>query len=191
MNSARSIVSPFRVLALDTSTHTGWAHDVGADDAPSGEVEYGTLDLSGWRPAVVGRSYVQLLDFVMHKCAAARITHVIIEKPLNVYAHAGFQGTKARKDPDLAAALMGFVVVAETAARKAGCQCFTVAPETVRAGFLGRGRGKPKDPKTAVTVACRQMGWKPRDDNQADALATWFYSKRALEASRSLFDAQT
>jgi hypothetical protein len=107
---------------------------------------------------------------------------VIVERPLTVHAHAYNQG----KDPDLAAALLGFVAIAECASLKAGARFNVESPATIRKHFVGNGR--PKDPKAAVISRCRQLGWRTLDDNQADALATMDYALAMLHA-RTLFDA--
>lgn len=49
-----------------------------------------------------------------------------------------------------------------------------VHPQDVRKWFLGVAR--PKTKKLAVMAKCREMGWKPRDDNEADALAIWQFA---------------
>jgi len=165
-----------RILALDTSTHTGWAHDGDAPDQPT----YGTLHLPGWKRDVVGKSYAALHQFVAGKIAAHSITHVIIERPLTVHAHAYDKG----KNADLAAALLGFVSVIECVAALHSLRCHIESPATVRKHFVGNGR--PTDPKAVVMARCKQLGWRVDDDNQADALATWDYARSILRA-QSLF----
>lgn len=170
-----------RVLALDTSTRTGWAHCTSHFDQPA----YGTLLLPGWHRDVVGQSYAKLFDFVVEKIVVADITHIIIERPLTVHAHAGDKA----KNADLAAALLGFVAVAECAAVRAGKVCVIESPATIRKHFVGSGR--PPDPKTAVMAQCSRLGWRVMDDNQADALATWDYAVhrfRAIERAAKFND---
>lgn len=159
-----------RVLALDTSTHTGWAH---CSDVP-GRPRFGTLDLPGWRRESIGRSYAKLHEFLDVKITAHGITHLVIERPLTVHAHAQDTG----KNADLAAALLGFVAVSECVASLKGIRCHVESPQTVRKHFVGNGR--PVDPKLAVVARCKQLGWKVCDDNQADALATWDYARAML-----------
>jgi Holliday junction resolvasome RuvABC endonuclease subunit len=167
-----------RVLALDTSTHTGFAH---CSDDPAKPV-FGTFHLPGWRRESVGKSYAALHRFISAKIAEHRFTHVVIERPLTVHAHAQDAG----KNADLAAALLGFVAIAECAAEMGGARCHVESPSTIRKHFVGNGR--PKDPKAAVMARCRQLGWRIMDDNQADALATWDYAVAHLK-SRLFTDA--
>jgi hypothetical protein len=163
-----------RILALDTSTHTGWAH---CGDDPSGRPHYGTLHLPGWRRESIGRSYAMLHVFLDVKITSRGITHLVIERPLTVHAHAYDKG----KNADLAAALLGFVAVAECVASLKDIKCHIESPQTVRKHFVGNGR--PADPKFAVIARCKQLGWKVDDDNQADALATWDYARSILRAN--------
>lgn len=166
---------PIRVLALDTSTATGWAHD----DLNGGKPIWGTWPLGSWKRDLVDHAFAKLLEHVSERIATAGITHVAIEEPLNVYAHSGWQGSKARKDPDLAAALLGFWACATGMARARGCQVFETSPATVRRHFIGHGRHP--DPKAAVMGRCRQLGWKIENDNEADALSIWDYTKSVLD----------
>ena len=166
-----------KVLALDTSTHTGWAIGDGLS-----KPEFGTLHLRGWRPGSIGQAYVQLFDFITKVLADNVFTHVIVERPLTVHAHAYDKG----KNADLAAALLGFVAVAECATVRMGVKFNIESPATIRKHFIGHGRHP--DPKVAVMARCRQLGWKVTDDNQADALATLDYALSMLRA-RTLFDA--
>lgn len=167
-----------RVLSLDTSTHVGWAH---CDRLDENKPVFGTLNLPGWSRSGVGQSYVKLARFIRATIQRESLTHVIVERPLTVFAHAG----TAAKHPDLAQALMGFTAVAELAALEVGAKCYVETSQTIRKHFLGNGR--PKDPKAVVIARCRQLGWKPLDDNQADAIAGWDYAKSILQA-KSLFD---
>lgn len=161
-----------KVLALDTSTHTGWAHCVDGSDKPA----FGTYDLPGWKRESVGKSYAALFRFVTEKIIEHKITHLVVERPLTVHAHAYDKG----KNADLAAALLGFVCVAETVAALHSIKCHVESPSTIRKHFLGN--GKPADPKSAVIARCKSLGLRVTDDNQADAIAAWDYAKSQLRA---------
>lgn len=162
-----------RVLALDTSTHTGWAHC----NPMAGRPLYGTWRLPGWRPADVDKSGAMLIENICKVVRDHEITHVCIERPFTVYGHA-----HDRKNPDLAAALMAFASVSAAAAVFAGVpakQVTVASPATVRKHFIDNGRHP--EPKLAVMRRCRALGWAPADDNQGDALATWDYAKSTLD----------
>jgi len=162
-----------RVLALDTSTHTGWAHDNDAGNGPN----WGTFNLPGWRPADVDKSGAALIEFVKVTVARKHITHVVIERPFTVYGHAA-----DRKNPDLAAALMAFASVCGAAAVYAGIDAKNVrvvSPSSVRKHFIDNGRHP--EAKMAVMRRCRALGWKIDNDNEADALACWDYAKSILD----------
>jgi hypothetical protein len=50
----------------------------------------------------------------------------------------------------------------------------------VRSHFIGSNRHKRKDAKDLTINACYRRGWKPVDDNAADALALWDYQVACL-----------
>lgn len=168
-----------RVLALDTSTKTGWAHDNVEGNRPVS----GVLRIGSYMPDHLPDTLSRLHFFVFDKVKDNGIGAVVIEKPLSVYAHAGWEGKgkfdgKARKDPDLAEALLAFVAVAQCAAACAGAAVYVSHQATVRRHFTGSGRNP--DPKAAVMHRCKVLGWKYEDDNEADALSIWDYGKSIL-----------
>ena len=52
----------------------------------------------------------------------------------------------------------------------------------VRKHFIGRGDLARAPAKAAVIRACRQRGWRPVDDNEADALALLDYAISVVHA---------
>ncbi|UYO50307.1 hypothetical protein KQX64_06955 [Rhodopseudomonas palustris] len=56
----------------------------------------------------------------------------------------------------------------------------------VRRFFLGTTRMKREDAKARTTYQCRRLGWKPCDDNAADALALWSYQCAIMSPERSV-----
>lgn len=46
--------------------------------------------------------------------------------------------------------------------------------QTVRVAFLGQGR--PEDPKHHAKLMCEALGWEPKNLDEADAGAGWYYA---------------
>lgn len=169
-----------RVLALDLSSKTGWACDGITPGAPmTGVWRLPKLDALNQ-----DRAFVQLDELIEATIIERAIECLVWEAPLNVYAHAGvdrFGGTRgsARKDPDLAHALIGLGVIAAFRGTKLNLVTRAMDVQTVRRQFVGHGR--PEDPKNAVMKRCAQLGWRVEDDNAADAAAVWFCAKAAAD----------
>lgn len=45
--------------------------------------------------------------------------------------------------------------------------------QSVRKAFLGSGR--PDNPKQVAAAMCRELGWSPSNNDEADAAAVWFW----------------
>lgn len=163
-----------KVLALDLSRTTGFAHDGPDDGAPiTGVWRLPPLDISSY-----GRAFAELFERVEDTVRLVGIDCLVFEAPLPVPAHVG----RAHKDPDLAFALMGLAAVAECTGEylklkgiRPGLTIFSAHVQTVRRHFVGH--GLPHEPKLAVQRMCRTLGWSVIDDNAADAAAVWCYAK--------------
>jgi len=55
---------------------------------------------------------------------------------------------------------------------------------TIRKHFIGHGRLPRAEAKRAVLTRCKQLGWRVRNDNEADACAVWDYA-RMIAAGRT------
>ena len=149
------------ILALDIATQTGVA--LGHRDATP---DHWTVDWSdcGTAPAKFG-AVLTLMRRTFRDNPT--IDKVVIEKP---------QIRQGRDDWSLAYFLNGMVA----------CACGEVAlrnihPTLVPTGmmdrhFIGKGRMKRDDRKRAIMTRCRQLGWKPRTQDEADALALWHWA---------------
>lgn len=164
-----------RVLALDCSRTTGFAHDGPNEGAPI----TGIWRLPPLDPDNCGRAFAELFVRIEDTIKLVGIDCVVFEAPLPVNAHV--HGS-ARKDPDLAYALLGLAVISETmpeVLRLRGThpniEVFSAHIQTVRRHFVGC--GYPQDPKIVVKRMCRTLGWPVIDDNAADAAAVWCYAK--------------
>ena len=134
-------------LALDLSSHTGWAVEGG----PSG-----VLDLKPYAHDL-GR-----MGYIFHTWLADRLTDgcraLIIERP--------FIGVAS----DTAMLPGHLAFVAHTVAYVHATPRFEVAPSSWRKVVLGKGNMKRDDAKKAAIQWCRDHGHSPKDDNEAAAL---------------------
>jgi hypothetical protein len=155
------------IWALDLATQMGWA-----SGEPGGTLTYGSVRLSreGGDEFDIGAS---ALRFLGEHWIAFRPDVVVIEAPMNS-AQAG-KMTNARTQ----LILQGLYFQCGSMARRLGVPRVTVANvQTVRKHFVGQGR--PQNPKLAVMNRCRLLGFKPQDDNAADAIALWDYAASIL-----------
>ena len=145
------VQQPKTVLALDLGTKTGWAMAKGAHVIGSGTSEFrpGRFEGAGMTFLRFGR----WLDDLLRN--AGRIDLVAFEE---VRAHAG----------TLAAQVYGGFLAHLTA----WCERNSVAYQGVPVATIKRhATGKGNAPKDAVMAAITARGYRPCDDNEADALA--------------------
>lgn len=57
-----------------------------------------------------------------------------------------------------------------------------VSPQTIRKHFMGQGNMARSEAKTAVYRRCLALGWKPKTDDESDAMAMWDYGCMAVRA---------
>ncbi len=146
-----------RILALDPSKYTGWA--VGApDDDPEEYPIYGTRTFEGSRAGKQGPSLYEFGYWFEHMIERHDVEAVAFEKPYPRQDNATVWLISQ-------AALIQYLSVCN------GLPCEGIYVATIRSYFCPKGQKKKK----YVTDLCRQRGWAPADDNQADALALWEY----------------
>ena len=58
--------------------------------------------------------------------------------------------------------------------------------KTIRKHFIGNGSLKRADAKAATIARCGQLGWKVKNDDEADAAALWDYACSRQSRSHSL-----
>lgn len=154
------------VLALDLSTNTGFA--IGA---PGTKPRSGTVVLKDPEDDAV-RAARNLACFIRDQIAFERPELVVYEAPLPVAAmrannNAGWTIAMAWQLVGAVNAICGPYGIRTVAAR-----C-----DTVRKHFIGQANcGNRKDTKQAVINRCHVLDLMPkksRDDNRADAIATW------------------
>lgn len=159
------------ILALDIATTTGWAFGRPGDIPRSGSVR---LAPPGSSNGAIGRGMLRFLtDFI----SVEKPDQIYYEVPLDP-RHMG-----AKTTFKTARILLGLPFLVETIAEARGIfRLREAGVQDVRKYFVGTPR--PKDKKAAVQTQCRVLGWKPVDDNAADALALWAFAC-AIEAPRA------
>jgi len=166
----------YTILALDLASQTGWA----LSRLDGGEASSGTLRLAGDEPEEKG---AVLLGWLIDMFTVSPFHHLIYEAPIPV-SHMGGK-TNARTTQ----ITFGLPMVAGAAAIKLGVKGGRVRkarPNDVRKHFIGtRSAGDKNSTKRAVITRCRQLGFDPADDNEADALALLDYQRALLSKSFS------
>ena len=167
-----------QILALDLAARTGWALGTVKDDMP----ESGSI-----RWAKEGASLACVLSECRDQLGAFLLQHpgieiVVFEAPMDPTI------IKGPRRPGTARMLMGLTGVVEEMiytgnakgyfARRVDVREATVAQ--IRVHFIGSNHRKRDVAKQQTILKCRRLGWKPIDDNAADALALWDYQRACL-----------
>ena len=146
------------ILSLDVATSTGWAHGE-PGEAPS----HGVFVLPSTGDDL-GRALHHFASWLAGKVKELRPREIVFEAPI-LPATTNFK--TCRKLYTLAG-IVELVAIAE------GIPCSEMASSEWRRHFLGshypKGAGRD-ELKRAVIAACRAIGWNPRSDDDADALA--------------------
>jgi hypothetical protein len=171
---------PRQILALDLAARSGWAMGYAKDAVPtSGTIRFAREGAS--MAAVLSNCRLFLRDFLS---ANPEIGIVVFEAPL-------VPGFKTGKTTFAATRqLIGLCAVVEEMiytyndldrrnAPFTPILCREARVSDVRNHFIGK--NPKRDIAKAMTIAqCQRLGWKPLDDNEADALALWDYQRSLL-----------
>lgn len=148
-----------RILALDISTHCGFAYRAGEDDKPV----HGVWELgSGGNHGRYFSCLANELEIWLRSVLRPEL--VVMEAPLPHQA-AKVQGNH----PRTVRVLLGLAAIVEMVCHEQAVKCEEANVIDVRQAVLGRQppAGKAKE---AVMAFCNTMGWKPASDDAADAL---------------------
>lgn len=167
-----------QIFCLDLGMRSGFAHGRPGAYPTSGTVILKRPDeetsVAGWN----------LICFLQERFAAERPALVVKEKMLHLPA-------QRRLGNGAAGALTtsGLHAIVEAMCRGFGVRCLSVAAPTIRKHFIGHGRLGSRDAcKAAVITRCHVLSLMPRtsrDDNRADALATWDYAAHTFGRARA------
>lgn len=155
------------ILALDIATTTGWAEGLPGERPVSGSIR---LAPPGSSHAAV---YGAMLAFLGARLSAFRYRMVIFEAPLDP------RWKGAMTNTNTARLLLGLPAVVEAVAYQTGHMPREATSGDVRKHTLGC-RPKAAEAKPMVIAKAREMGFDPRDDNEADALMLWHYARDVL-----------
>lgn len=147
-----------RVLALDLATCTGYA--IGA--ITDGVIEHGSHRIPKTGEDV-GLYLIHHRDWLDQLIARVKPTELIFESPVLFGAKTNL--ATLRK-------LYSLAGVTEMVAFEAGLPVTEENVQTITTHFLSKGCPRTGDARKQATIAkCRERGWNPRDENDADALA--------------------
>ena len=157
------------VLALDLATTTGWAFGEPGDRPSYGSQRFASPGAS--HEAVFYAAFKWMGNF----CEAFEPDVVVWEAPLATIFKRGSTNAATTTLLYGLPAIIGMVAYQNGIfdIRKANTR-------DVRLHFIGSNPKRVKA-KPMVIKQCEAMGWQVRDDNQADALATWHYMCSLIE----------
>lgn len=159
------------LLCLDLATLSGWAYadpDVldqwpllrlGQKHPCPDRVKYGTVKFAERNHGKLGHEYETWLRGMI---VMTEPHQIIFEAPL----------PKDRQNANVVPIAWGMKMITETTAYRARMKALTVDVGTVKLSFTGFGHSL----KPAMIAKARQMGFNPKDDNDADALAVMHHA---------------
>ncbi len=176
------------ILALDTSTVTGWAAGRPGETPTWGERSFAGRGGNG---EVIGK----FRHWVNQCCYELKPTLVVFEAP---YIPRPGRGPKFGGPPPMNALtlrrLLALVGEVEAVCWELRIRCVEATAPEISKFFLGNARQGGRDAKKAATIKmCGLYGWHTVSDNAADALALWHYAEFITEpqiASRRLAGAR-
>jgi hypothetical protein len=161
------------ILALDLAKNTGWAWGPPGGEPIHGSVDFGAGAAS--RARVLRRCREWLRDFLTVNDTRL----VVFEAPMTPDQLHGYTNI------DSIRLLIG---IAETVDELLfdRLDVREAKVNDVRRFFLGSARIKRDDAKAQTKMLCRRLGWRPVDDNAADALALWSYQCAIMSPEHSV-----
>jgi hypothetical protein len=154
------------LLALDVASRTGWAFGKVGDAPSSGSIAFAQPGSS--IAAKSGNALKWSLEFLQD----LRPDEIVIEAPIALKKH---------DNRNILDVVIGLPVAIKGVAFRLGIHKLTeVNAIDVRMFFLGR-NPKRDEAKRATIQRCRDLGFDVADDNEADAIAIWFYRSAILD----------
>lgn len=152
------------ILALDIATTVGFSAG-----KPGGHPIYGHYRMAeaGSPP---GRVFRHFRDWLNHEADLIRPTHVFAEDQ--------FVPPKASRE--VMRRLLGLRAICEMVCDERDLRLQWVPVQTVQRFFTGHGRWPKGEKKAATMRFCNLYGWRPQDDNEADALAIFLWGEHQV-----------
>ena len=165
------------ILALDLASRTGWAYCNGAyrprptviegKSVPVGIVRSGTHRFAP-PGSGIGRVLAKAQDWLRATILVLQPAWIVYEAPLP---------GKNQKSDSTALLLISLCGLVELEAELVGTRTFKAGNNVVKKHVTGLGRYKTREAgKLAMIEVCREWGFDPRDDNEADALGLMDYA---------------
>lgn len=161
------------VLSLDLATNVGFAVY-----APGAGIRSGT-----WRVAPPATG----IGVFLHRFDEQLTERLRLFAPTYVIFEAPWVGPQTHQDT--ARKLLGLAGETERVCHREGLaerNVYEANNAAVRKHFCGKGRGPRAEMKDRVIRACRERGWAPESDDEADALAVLDYAIHWLRLPVSL-----
>ncbi|WP_056033450.1 hypothetical protein [Loktanella sp. 3ANDIMAR09] len=171
---------PTKILALDLATTTGWAICT-----PGVSMRSGSVRFAGPKEdqAMAFARYSEWLDDIFRE---NEITAVVYEQPMDPRHMKNPKTGRATTNFDTIRLLLGLCAVTEARSRICGIPRIFEAPvQSVRKHLL-KGRPPKGEAKIAVARMLSILGYRPTDDNEADAIAIALFASAILEPGKDI-----
>lgn len=153
------------ILAIDIGTTTGWART-----SRDGQVVSGSQSFAPKRMEMAGQRWIKFRHFLTDQVVSAGEIHVVY-----------FEDIKMHKGVIAAHVYGGFKAMLEAWCAANNVRMVGVGFGAIKKSWTGKGNAD----KEAMIAAARVRGFRPTDDNEADALAILSLA-RSLEGVQAL-----
>lgn len=158
------------IIFLDIATSTGWCEGI-----PGQKPTFGSFRTS--KDGDNADKFAGMFKWVGERFQIFKPQAMFFEAPL-------------ARNATTAEALMGMAGAAQAAARLCGVWKIQRAHVgSVRAFFLPKGSPRSGDAvKAAVISRCKELGYNPKNDDEADAIAGWLFACSIVAPDIPQFD---
>lgn len=155
------------ILALDTGTNTGWAFGSVGERPRFGSRRFGNADAS------VEYRWHLASEWLIGVLEKAQPDIYVYEEPTPEFFHKGKTNNHTQMF------LKGLIGVFGAAAYSRVPRKVSAEVHKIRYHFINQ-NPKRDIAKRMTKAKCRELGWETNDDNEADALALWSYTRAML-----------
>jgi hypothetical protein len=163
-----------KIWTVDIATNTGWACGLPGEVPRIGSLRFG--------PKSCGHEhrFAEAFDWASEFVFRHKPDVYAYEEPQPAFHQHGHTNLETQI---LLSGLIGAIGAAVSKAQVA--RLYRVRVSDIRHHFI------QKNPKRAIAKPmvierCRQLGWEPRNDNEADALALWSYMRSFFDPTFAL-----
>ena len=160
------------IIFLDLARTTGWCEGVPGERPTSGTIRLAPSS------AAAGEVYGGMIQFLAPRLQSFRYRVVSFEAP--------FDTRHMKTNFNTARLLLGLPAIAEGVCHLTGHHNVReVSVNDVRKYLLGT-RPAKGEAKKAVIAKLNELGFDPKDDNEADAIAGWLYVCARVEPTKAM-----